>query len=199
MPALSGSLGRLSVILTVLVATSACAGSAPHGSPPSSSRAASASASALPRTSIPPSRNRSTEGFASCQGFDPAIDDYPHDADSHETDGVLTSLHGHCATPLSDEDVLVLNGDRRVVLAIDWPTADAQSRHLFFFEHSRLVAMDDRVNPHQIEGLRKLAPEQIQADYATGGSVAMPTSWSRVRFQWSLGHQPRRLDPIPSR
>jgi hypothetical protein len=197
-PNISGSPTLAGVILTLLAATSACAGTEPRASSTSDLRAVQASATAGPKPSISPARNRATEGFAGCKSFDPTTDDYPDDADSHEPDGILASLHSHCATPLSDEDDLLLTGDRRVVLAVDWPTADAQSRQIFFFEHNTLVAMDDRVNPHQIVNLRRRGPELFEADYATGGSVAMPTSWSRVRFEWRLGHTPRPLDPIPS-
>lgn len=149
-------------------------------------------------------RRRDRIGFpASCPYFSPKTDGYPSDSASLESDAILKAVHGQCFAVLgSADDDPVLSGDRRIVVAVHWPTGDAKGQRLFFFAHNRLVGTDTRGYLPMVAGAHRTGPDAFEADYAgvgtTTGAAASPVSELKVRFTWPRDGVPRAIDPLPS-
>ncbi len=149
-------------------------------------------------------RRRDRIGFpTNCPGFVPSIDGYPSDSASLESEAILRIVHGHCSFVLGDrDDDAVLPGDRRIVVTVGWPTADAKGQRLFFFDHDRLIGVDLPRYLPMVAGAHRTGPDSFLVNYAgvgtTTGAAAAPVSQLDVRFVWPRGGVPRAIDPLPS-
>lgn len=197
---------RALLSVVALIAAAACT---PSQQSPRSPAAVQRVAESIPPTvdaeppqSSPPTR-RDKEGFSKCHGdFLPNSDGYPNEAGSQEVDAVLVVLHEHCFATLAN-DHLILSGGRLIVHAVAWPTADARSQRLFFFEQGLLVGTDTSGDyTPSIGRVRLTARNQFSVSYdgvgPNGGPACCPANELTVRFQWLPGRAPRALDRMPS-
>lgn len=128
---------------------------------------------------------------------------YPDDSDSNESDAVLTAIHRACMSLLGGaDDDAVLPGDRRVVIGVEWPTADAKGQRLFFFDHDRLVGEDLHGYLPMTVNAHVTSPDAFIASYSGVGTwPGAATGFGgqlRVKFIWPVDGAPRAVDRLPS-
>ena len=189
------------VLLGLTAALAGCTSSTSAGGHPTRPNATPLASSGAPATA---KRVHTTAvGFPERCHIQPKVDGLPSDTASGEPRAIIRAVHARCFAVLgSRSEDAVLAGDRRVVVGVHWPTADAKGQRLFFFDHHRLLGQDTSGYLPMVVSAEATNRDAFVARYFGVGSYPGPAAGGggglTVRFTWHNTARPEPIDPLPS-